>query len=634
MSIILFIAAIVLLLLAHLMKIARQSQFIEIYEKPPINILNKSLSITFLLNLILPLKLGNIFRIVYSGKHLKNGKSFSTATVLIDILLDFFTIVIIYGILFCMGKNVDNNFKFYLIVSGILLGIMILFWIFNKFIKKVILKIAGIFNESLELKILKTSWFSITAFKDMLIRINKIKLFAYTALSISLYMLSYLCLVKFLTSIDIQLNFMNIFNMMYGRINLMIPRLLVFYNYAGLNGFIYLITYVCIPILFIYLSSYFYKIKPSKEKNKDYVELLPHINSRDKLAFLEEYFWAEKREYLKNYLSLNRDVAIIEDYSAGSNATTMLCSKNGETFYRKYSFGKDASKLKQQIDWLKEHEDKLTLTSIKKEYYKNEVCSYDMPYVQGAVTCFNYVHTMPFDDAWNTLKTALEDLDKNLHTINRRKADKETVEKYIDTKVLANIEKIKNGQHIKSLLKYKEIYINGKKYNNLPYFEKYLNKEYLSKIFENDYYSDIHGDFTIENIICLKDKKEDEKGYYIIDPNTGNVHDSPYLDYAKLLQSIHGGYEFLMNTKNVSHYDNKIDFLFTKSNTYYKLFEEYTQYLENKFGKEGLKSIFFHEIIHWLRLMPYKINKIGDKSLLFYAGLIIVATDVEKRLKK
>lgn len=634
MNIMLFISAIMLLLIAHFVKIVRQSQFIEIYEEPPKDVLNKSLSITFLLNLILPFKLGNVFRILYSGKHMKNGGSFSLATIVIDIILDFFTISIIYIILFFLGKNVGTNLKFYLCVSAILIALMICGFIFNKSIKKVVLKVAGIFNENIELKILKATWFSITAFKDMLIRINKIKLLIYTTLSIMLYMASYLCLAMFMTNMNIELDFMNIFNMMYGSGNLIRPTLVVFYNYVGVNGFLHLITYINIPTLIVYWVSYFYEVMPKKNKNREYVKLLPHVNSRDRLIFLEEYFSAEKGEYLKNYLKLNRDVAIIEDYSAGSNATTMLCSKNGETFYRKYSFGKDAEKLNEQIKWIREHQDKLTLTPITNEYFQNEVCSYDMPYVQGAVTCFNYVHTMPFYQSWENIKSALEDLDKNLHTINRRIADKENIEKYIDNKVLANLEKIKDGKYIKPLLKYEYVYINGKKYHNLPYFEKYLNKEYLSKVFANDNYSDIHGDFTIENIICLKEKQKDRKGYYIIDPNTGNVHDSPYLDYAKLLQSIHGGYEFLMNTKSVTHYDNKIDFLFTKSNIYHQLFEKYTQYLENKFGQEGSKSIFYHEIIHWLRLMPYKINKLGEKSLLFYAGLIMVANDVEKRFEK
>ena len=90
-----------------------------------------------------------------------------------------------------------------------------------------------------------------------------------------------------------------------------------------------------------------------------------------------------------------------------------------------------------------------------------------------------------------------------------------------------------------------------------------------------------------------------------------------------------------MNTKNVSYENNKIEFLFTKSSVYNKLLDELVIYLKEKFGEKALRSIFYHEIIHWLRLMPYKINKNeGEKSLLFYAGLIMVATDVEKRFEK
>lgn len=50
--------------------------------------------------------------------------------------------------------------------------------------------------------------------------------------------------------------------------------------------------------------------------------------------------------------------------------------------------------------------------------------------------------------------------------------------------------------------------------------------------------ADIHGDLTVENIICRTDVENPDKAWYIIDPNTGNLHDSPYLDYGKLLQSL------------------------------------------------------------------------------------------------
>ena len=635
MNNIIFIISIILLSIAHYIKIIRQSQFIEIYERPPKDILSKSLSITFILNLIFPFKIGNIFRIIYTGKHLKNGKSFSFATIIVDILLDFFTITIFYCLFSLFNKELINNTITYLSIVALIVVACILMIILKKQIKKIILSISCIFNDRIQLNILKTSWYTIISFKDMFKRINKGKLIVTTLLSITCYLSSYYLLVFFLQSLDFNISFMKIFEMLYGSNNIIHSSIYVFYKYFDLKGLLYLLIYVSLPIIIIYISSYFYKKHPSKSKKSSYIELLPHINQHDRLVFLNKYFNAEKSNYINSYIDINRDVSIIQDYSAGSNATTMLCRKENKNFYRKYSIGKDAQKLYDQVEWIEEHKSKLELTEIIKVQYKDDICLYDMPYIENAVTCFNYVHTMPFEKSWNILKTVIDDLNDNLHSVNRRKSDKSLTELYIDNKVLKNIEIIEQAPYIKPLMEYEYIYINGKKYHNLKYYKKkYLNKEYLMEIFKNDEYSDIHGDFTIENIVCLKDKKNNKKPYYIIDPNTGNIHDSPYLDYAKLLQSIHGGYEFLMNTNNVTYYDNQIEFLFTKSNVYYKLFEKVIGHLENKFGKEALKSIFYHEVIHWLRLLPYKINKIGDRSLLFYAGFIMVMNDIEKRYKK
>ena len=149
----------------------------------------------------------------------------------------------------------------------------------------------------------------------------------------------------------------------------------------------------------------------------------------------------------------------------------------------------------------------------------------------------------------------------------------------------------------------------------------------ISDIFKNDTYSEIHGDLTIENIICTRNA-DGEDDFYIIDPNTGNVHDSSNLDYGKLLQSIHGGYEFLMATKNVSIERNRINFVFTKSEAYTYLYDMLDKYMREHFAKERVKSIYYHEIIHWLRLMPYKIEKNGKRVLLFYAGMLMVMNDV------
>lgn len=83
-----------------------------------------------------------------------------------------------------------------------------------------------------------------------------------------------------------------------------------------------------------------------------------------------------------------------------------------------------------------------------------------------------------------------------------------------------------------------------------------------------------------------------------------------------------------MNTKTVEVNKNQINYLYIKSAAYNELFELYKKFLENKFSYNKVKSIFFHEIIHWLRLMPYKIEKDSKRVAMFYAGLIIVINEV------
>ena len=140
--------------------------------------------------------------------------------------------------------------------------------------------------------------------------------------------------------------------------------------------------------------------------------------------------------------------------------------------------------------------------------------------------------------------------------------------------------------------------------------------------------ADIHGDLTVENIICRTDVEDPDRAWYIIDPNTGNLHDSPYLDYGKLLQSLHGGYEFMMMTPRCTVQENHIDFQLTRSAAYDTLFEAVCDDLRTRCGAAGLHSILAHELIHWLRLMPYKLNKDKKRAPMFYAGLVMVANDL------
>ena len=628
MSIGLLIVAASVLCLAQIIRVLRWKMFIEVYEEPRRRNLVQALAYGNLINLIFPFRIvGDIFRAIYSGKKMKNKYAFSLSTVIVDRILDVIMVGIIFSIFMfkVSNKQIERSFIFYIFFSISIVAILILIYGLKKYIKIISLKVASLFNQDIELNILKFMWSLIWNFKDIFKKMNKIKMVLLTISMWVLYLFSYYIFSLFLTIKGYDFKLVDVFIVFFSNDTFGVNQLAIMSKIP-----ILFYAYILISIIEMLVISVVFKekfsLKNKNQKDEVYLNLLPNQNNKEKLQFLEKYFMDKDKTYIENYLKINQKINIIRDLSAGSNATTMLCMEDDKMFYRKYAF-EDKDKLYDQIVWIETNKKLgLPLPNILRQEKTDKYCYYDMPYNPNAMVLFEYSHSMPYENGWNIMKKALEKLNETVYTQNVRKADKETIYKYVDSKVTSNIDKIFESKIIRKLSKYDEIFINGRAYKNLSYYLKYLSKDYLYNIFKNDVYSDLHGDLTIENIVCVRNTAEDD--FYIIDPNTGNVHDSANLDYGKLLQSIHGGYEFMMKTYDVSLEENKINFLFTKSHTYVYFYEKLNEYMSSQFSREQVKSIYFHEIIHWLRLMPYKIRKDSDRVLIFYSGLLMVLNDV------
>ena len=629
MNIIFLIVAIITLSLAHFIKILRWRLFIEIYEEPRNRNLIQALSLGYLINLFFPFRvIGDFFRAIYSGKKMKNSYSLSFSTVIVDRILDIITVGILFYIFYIFSiynKQIEKSFRFYMLFSVLIISLIILFYFLKRYIKIISLELASLFNTNIELNILKFMWALIWNFKDIFLKINKFKILIITTLMWLLYTFSYYLFSLFLLSQNYNFRLVDIFFLLFSK-DIFGMDFLLIEKKVSMFFYIYMIT----PIIIMLLISKFFMLKTYSKKNhrevEDYFNLFPNQDNKEKLEFLRKYFLDKDKSYIDNYLKINQKITIIRDFSAGSNATTMLCMKKDEIFYRKYSF-EDIEKLYEQVEWIIENKKrKLPLPEIIRKEKTNNYCYYDMLYKPSSIPLFEYIHSMPFEETWEMIENILKKLEEVLYTNKLRKADAESINKYIDLKVRDNITKIYDSRILKKLLRYDEVIINGKSYKNLSYYLKYLSKEYLYNIFKDDIYSDIHGDLTIENIICNLNTMEEK--YYIIDPNSENINNSANLDYAKILQSIHGGYEFMMRTYDISVEENQINFLFIKSQAYSYLYKKLNEYMNSKFEKEKIRSIYFHEIVHWLRLMPYKLKKDGKRALIFYSGLLMVLNDV------
>lgn len=625
------VLSILIICLAHFLRVLQWELFVKTYEKPEKKSLIQALSCGYIVNYFLPFKLGDLLRAYIAGRKMKDGKGFALATVIIDRCFDVIAVGFIFGTFSIMeiGGDSSVSFRYYILLAGIFIFTIALVYFFRKTVKVFVRFIAGLFNPYIEGKILKFSWALIWSFKDILTKVSKAKLLLINVSMWFLYIVSYWCFGSFLKKSGEAAAWTDIF------ISLFAKNSIKNSGFSLGNNVLYYSIYYLVPSVLLMFVSLFLKdnkLEASSDEEK-YINLLPHTNEDERRNFLELYFSGKKNEYIKKYLEINRNILILRDYSAGSNATTILCTAGGNTFFRKYAFDADADKLYEQVEWLKKYRNLIPLPEIL-NYEKSEgSCYYDMPYNNNTIGLFSYAHSSPYEYSWSFMKKALECLENTLYKNSERAADKDTIDKYIASKVDKNTDKILKAKRLKPLMKYEDIIINGVSYKNLPYYMKYLTREHLEKVFEKDKYSDIHGDLTIENIICVRNTGKDDD-FYIIDPNTGNVHDSPNLDYGKLLQSIHGNYEFLMATTNVESSENRIDFTFIKSEAYAQLFAKLDAYMSENFDEQRVKSIYYHEIIHWLRLMPYKIEKNGKRALLFYAGLLMVLNDVITRFEE
>lgn len=625
------IIAIALVCLAHFIRTLRWELFVKTYEKPNTKNLLQSLSIGYFINSFIPFKAGDLVRAWISGRKMKNGRGFALATVIVDRYLDILVVGILFAIFSAFNLDSADSVWFYMFLAVGVLAVTLLVYILRGYVKKILKNIAGIFNARIEIRLLRFFWSLIWSFKDIFKKISKTRLLLETLGMWILYLASYYCFAAFLSHQGSNVNWLDVFYMLFTKNSIHVGSLGAITVTQGMMNvqMIWTGIYLFAPIVILFVISLCLKSKNdgSVDSEESYLNLIPQLDEDERRNFLETYFSNERREYIESYLKINQNILIIRDYSAGSNATTMLCMNNGKNFFRKYAFGADGDKLYQQIEWLQRFKDIIPLPDIMQYQKQDNFCYYDMPYDSQAVGLFDYAHSMPKENAWKFIKKATECLENSLYKVNQRPADKATIDEYIKSKVNKNLDKIMNAKYLKRLMEYDEIIINGRSFHNLPYYLPYLSEEHLYDIFKNDTYSEIHGDLTIENIICTRNADGDDD-FYIIDPNTGNVHDSSNLDYGKLLQSIHGGYEFLMATKNVSIERNRINFVFTKSEAYTYLYDMLDKYMREHFEEERVKSIYYHEIIHWLRLMPYKIEKNGKRVLLFYAGMLMVMYDV------
>lgn len=194
-----FVLAASMLLLGHLIRVLRWEQFIEVYEKPRVRVLLRAVAGGFFVNFFVPFHIGDLFRVIYAGRKMKNGIAFSLATVIVERYLDILAVGLIFIVSLASGMVVSASWQgAALTYAGVSVALFLLSVVLIKYSywpKRVLWYLAGIFNESIRLKLLLASWSAVSSFKDMYKTLNRWKLLFLTLAMWGAYLSGYTLLV-------------------------------------------------------------------------------------------------------------------------------------------------------------------------------------------------------------------------------------------------------------------------------------------------------------------------------------------------------------------------------------------------------------------------------------------------------
>ena len=316
----------------HVFKIHRWELLISVYETPSFSSLLKALSLGHCLNAVLPVRLGDIVSIYVSGKKLKNGCSFSLATVFVNLYIDLLSVSMIFLGLAMIGKGghqLQVTARWYMLLLIIAVPLSVICAYCRRSIKKMISVAAKIFNESIEFRILYITYLTIASVKDIALKIDKKRFILYTAGMWSSYVASYIIFAEMIQRIGFHYTTSDVFTVLFSGFGLYHMERGIFPVWA---------VYILMPLILCLIWAVGME-KKEAEANGRFV--LPQMSRSDRLAFLRTYYANDDKSHLQAYLEINKDAAVVEDRSAGSNASTVVILKDGKMYFRKYAFEED-----------------------------------------------------------------------------------------------------------------------------------------------------------------------------------------------------------------------------------------------------------------------------------------------------
>jgi hypothetical protein len=616
---VMFGAAVSVLLLAHVVRAIRHSYLFASRDLPERFALLVGLSVSYALNALVPFRIGEAVRALFIAARLRLRLPYVLATVAAERFADLPAVALIaLGLILAGAEGSSALLRPAVLLTGAALVIAAGAALVRHSdgVRRFVWGGASVFNDSIRLGVVEFVWTASSYLANGPLRSRRF--FAATVAMWSLYLASYWLFAKALGSSLAQVSLL----LLGSPLKPLVGELLA----GGVSRTsVGLVLFATVPVVVVLLYG-FVRQRREIRKSLDFVRRFGlvgaetshspvarrFLNSDDYAALMAAQFTATRKIVSAFAGDGMDDVIVHRILPGGSDAVTAVVETGGALSIRKLATADAGRKLSVQVAWLREHASSLPLPEVMSEEWRGERFHYDMPYELSARDFYDVVHTSPIESSKQVLQSIVEEMAR-FHSRHRgADATDQVVDEYLERKVRANAADVL--VFVRGLVPH-EYTINGDAHR-LSEWECLSDMEWLRRQVPSRAVCAIHGDLTIENIIA---SPRHERRWYLIDPNPVNIFNSPLIDWAKLMQSLHLGYE-TMNRASAPAFDGiDVRLALARSNAYAQLHEHLCTWLCAQLEPDAIREIAFHEIVNYLRLLPYRLRHAPGQGLTFFA---------------
>lgn len=644
--ILLIIAAIILQIAAHVLRAHKSRLLLDKIRESDTATLFRGLSIGYLFNSLLPLRLGEIIRAFYVGDALAVSKTTVFMSIIIERLVDG----VILGVSFIAAGLLIESASHggfvvmtklgasLLILSTLLVLLVNIVRSENKLLLRGIHGITSIFNSSISSRLRFIAWSAIYGTRLMLS--DRASLRKYYGLSIIMWAGYFLSTAAVVLAFFHAVSFHKLWFITQssyagistpvgpgyiGTFQLIVSRLLEKIDIVSSSGFSLLIwAVITLPISAIGL---FVLIRQRVNQHRQIAHQDALINklyrekdvSTEFSHFLDAYFNGEEINKVLTQAELDGKFKLVKSFKGGSNAHTMLVWQNEQLVVMKITLPQFTDKLQAQAQWLIDRENLPHLPKIVDEERSQNYYYFSLAYHENFFPFFDFIHSRSTKSSYEVLQKILTFMSKTIYKAEPTKNGEQNLADYIESKVLGKVnDTAAISNRISQLLVPAKLTINGMGYDNmLQVIEKIQANKQAMQDLASYQESPIHGDLTVDNLMASSAGE-----FLVIDPNNENQVSSPVVDYGKLYQSLHSGYEFLIQLESCQVDEDSVKFEDSKSQKYADLFRQLDGKLEASLDQKTYRSILFHEAVHYCRMLTYRANINPQTLPIFYATAV------------